>query len=217
VPSLTAKRDPNEELHREDYNSIVYDVEPWVFKIGRAEISAPVVSFSVKCFPHGRTENPYQDEEAVKPLNGPPFYALTVALRVVPGRGHYIPLHVKRYFDASGTLCWTKAMGTAHVGSFIFCPMADLRAMEKRVFGEASPEIDGYFLALASGSVVDLLGREEVKMNLWNFFNPLIKELARRPEVVELEKPFATVEHEEVHTDVGYEEGLSRELKRLAG
>ena len=216
LPNLTAKRSESDEMHREDFNSVYYEVEPWQIKVGRATLSHNIIVFKAKCFPHGTTENPYEDEEAVRPLDGPPFYALTIALSVIPGRGNSIPLHVKRYFDASGTLCWPKAGDS---GGFrdIFCPMADLPHMEARAFGDAVPSQEGYFFALASGSVSDQIGRDEVKMNLWNLFNPFVKELARRPEVVELEKPFATVEREDVHTDVGYEEGLSRELKRLAG
>jgi prophage maintenance system killer protein len=216
LPSLSATRSENDEVHREDFNSIYYEVKPWQIKVGRASLSNVVVVFKVKCFPNGTSENPYEDESAVRPLDGPPFYALTVALSVMPGRGQSIPFHVKRYFDASGTLAWAKAGGTAGFRD-IFCPMADLRAIENRFFGDFVPGQDGYFLALVGGSVRDLIGTAEVKMNLWNLFNPFVKELARRPEVVELEKPFATVEREDVHTDVGYEEGLRRELKRLAG
>jgi hypothetical protein len=214
LPNLTATRSEMDEQHREDFNSIYYEVKPWQIKIGRASLSHNIIVFKAKCFPHGTTENPYEDEEAVRPLDGPPFYALTIALSVIPGRGNSIPLHIKRYFDASGTLAWPKAGDSAGFRD-IFCPMADLPHMEARAFGDAIPSQEGYFFALASGSVSDQIGRDEVKMNLWKLFNPFIKELARRPEVVELEKPFATVEREDVHTDVGYEEGLRRELKRL--
>ena len=207
VPSFTAKRSEMDEQHREDFNSIYYEVEPWQFTVGRATLSNGVVVFKAKCFPKGTTENPYEDENAVKSLDGPPFYALTVALSVLPGRGESIPFHVKRFFDASGTLCWPK--GGSNFQD-IFCPMGDLHHMETRAFGNTVPSQDGYFLAMVSGSVSDFLGTDEVKMNLWKLFNPLVRELALRPEVRELEEPFAHVGHEELHTDIGgYDEAVS--------
>jgi hypothetical protein len=218
VPSLTAKRSEMDEQHREDFNSIYYEVQPWQFTVGRASLSNGVVVFKAKCFPKGTSENPYEDENAVKPLDGPPFYALTIALSVMPGRGgQSIPFHVKRYFDASGTLCWAKGAGSAGFRD-IFCPMGDLHHMENRAFGNTVPSVDGYFLALASGSVSDFLGTDEVKMNLWKLFNPLVRELALRPEVRELEEPFAHVGHEELHTDIGgYDEGRRLGIKANQG
>ena len=73
-------------------------------------------------------------------------------------------------------------------------------------------------LLLTSGSVADLL-HDDAKLNLWKFFNPIMRELAVKPEVLALEKPFDIVEHEDLHSEAGFEEGqgLSRELKRLAG
>jgi hypothetical protein len=220
LPKLTVKRSEMDEQHREDFNSIYYEVEPYSFKIGRAALSNGIIVFKAKCFPNGTSENPYEDENAVRPLDGPPFYALTIGLSVIPGRGQSIPFHVKRYFDASGTLCWAKGFAKG-VNAFleIFCPMGDLPNMESRAFGGTHPKTHGYFVALASGSVSDMIGTEAAKMNLWQAFNPLVRELARRPEVVELEAPFTTVEHEDVHTDLGdaYGEaknGLSSHLAR---
>ena len=83
--------------------------------------------------------------------------------------------------------------------------------MEERVYGEAHPSSDGYFFSLASDSVSDMIGTDPVKMNLWKFFNPILRDLAKNPSVRELELPFSHVEHEELHTDTGgYEEAVNR-------
>jgi hypothetical protein len=89
--------------------------------------------------------------------------------------------------------------------------MGDLRAMEERTFGGVDPASEGYFYALANGSVADVLGREEKKLNLWKIFLPYIQELAKHPEVRALERPFKAVEHEELHGDPGeYYESVNR-------
>ena len=210
LPALTAQRDPSEEIHREDFNSVLYRFRPSEVNIGRATIFFPNIRFSGKCFPNAESENPYAEEASVKPLDGPPFYALTITVTATPTRGDAIRSPIRRYFDASGTLCWAKATGVLP-SPFIFCPMGDLRTMEERVFGNTVPPSDGYFLAMASGSVADKIGREAAKMNLWKLFTPYIRDLAKRPEVRELELPFSHVGHEELHTDIGdYDEAVIR-------
>jgi hypothetical protein len=88
--------------------------------------------------------------------------------------------------------------------------------MEARTFGGVDPASEGYFFAIASGSVVDVIGREERKMNLWKIFLSYIQELAKHPEVLALERMFKAVEHEELHGDPGeYLEGLRREVRFL--
>jgi hypothetical protein len=204
LPNLTATRSPTDEIQREDYNSVVFDILPFTIKIGRAEIAAVSISFAAKCFANAESENPYE-EGAVKSLDGPPFYFLIITLRLRDARFNDIKVFVKRYFDASGTLCWTKPRNNLYQ-PFTFCPLADLEAMENRVFRDTVPRVHGFFLAMASGSVADLV-HDERQMNLWKLFNPLIRELAAKPEVVKLEEPFKFVEHGELHTAAGeYEE-----------
>jgi hypothetical protein len=209
LPRLIPTRSPEEERHRPDYNNIFYSLEPedksWYIKIGGARVSDPKIAFSCNIHANAVTENPYESEE-VTPLVGPPFYTLAVRLVVLPARGNVLHIVVPRQFDSAGYLAWIKRpSGLASIGvPPTFCPMADPKSMEERFFGGVSPESEGYFYAMASGSVSDCISREnfEKKMNLWKLFKPYVLELAQRTEVRELE-PFRHTGHEELHTDIG--------------
>jgi len=216
---LVPRRDKSEDLDRPDYVSVCFSLlhpegeKGWEIKLGKATIYAPKIRYTVKIYANGVAKNPYESGE-VKPLVGPPFYGLGINLGVTPGRGDTIAIPVRRYFDALGYLCWIDR----HTLTPTFNPMGDLRAMEERTFGGVDPASEGYYFALANGSVADVLGREEKKMNLWKIFLPYIRELAKHPEVQALERPFKAVAHEELHGDPGeYYESVSETDEFIEG